>query len=69
MLGSDLSLWWIGDACASGIGSLRTIFFSIVRLLVPCGMLSLVACRIGLCPAEWLICLCAGGRVVALRVL
>jgi hypothetical protein len=64
-----MSLWLIGAACARGMGTLWTIFFSIVRLLRLYGMLSFVSLGCpGLCLVGWLICLLAGGWVVALRV-
>jgi hypothetical protein len=36
-------LWLIGNACARGMRSPWTIFFSVVRLLAPYEMLSSVA--------------------------
>ena len=67
ILGSKMSLRSIGVACAKGMRSLWTIFFSIVRLSVPYGMLSSVALDcLGLYLVGWLICLLAcwwtGGR-------
>jgi hypothetical protein len=56
-----MSLESIGSACARGMGSPYTIFFFIVRLFVPYGMLSLVALG---CPR---LCLVGGG--CSLRVL
>jgi hypothetical protein len=37
-----MSLWFIGAASLIAVGSMRIIFFSIVRLLVPYGVLSSV---------------------------
>jgi len=60
----------IGVACAKGMGSLWTIFFSIVRLSVPYGMLSSAALGcLGLCLIGWLIYSLAGGQMDAVRVL
>lgn len=65
-----MSLWLIGVVCAREMQSLWTIFFSIVRLLVPYRVRSLVVLGfIGLCLEQLLICMLVGGVVVALRVL
>jgi hypothetical protein len=54
-------LWSIGVEGARRMGSLWTIFFSIVRLLAPYGTLSLVALGgLGLCLVGGLIYLLAG---------
>jgi hypothetical protein len=60
----------IGGVCVNKMGSSWTISFSIVRLPVPYGMLSLVilGCP-GLCLIGWLICLLVSGCVVAFGVL
>ena len=60
----------IGGVCENKMGSLWTISFSIVRLLVPYGMLSsvILGCP-RLCLIGWLICLPVSGRVVAFGVL
>jgi hypothetical protein len=67
ILGSKMSLCSIGVACAKGMRSPWTIFFSIVRLSAPYGMRSSVALNcLRLCLVGWLICLLAcwwtGGR-------
>jgi hypothetical protein len=62
-------LWSIGIVCARGMESLW-IIFSILRLLVPYGMLFLVTLGfLGLCLDKWLTCLPIGGLVAVLRVL
>jgi hypothetical protein len=65
-----MSLWLIRAACAKGIGSLWIIFFSIVRLHAPYGMLfSAVLGCLRLCLIRWLIYSLSGGWVDALEVL
>jgi hypothetical protein len=57
-----MSSWLISAACAKGIGSLWTIFFTIVKSLAPYGMLFSAALGcLGLCIIGWLICLIVGG--------
>jgi len=65
-----MSLWLIAVVCTKGMRSLWTIFFSIVRLPWPYGMLFSAALGcLGLCLIGWLIYSLAGGRADTLRVL
>jgi hypothetical protein len=65
-----MSLWLIGATCLKVMGSLWTIFFSILRLPGPYGMIFLAALGcLGLFLIGWLIYSLAGGRVDALGVL
>jgi hypothetical protein len=65
-----MSLWLIGVVCVKGVGSLLTIFWFILRLLVLFFFFLPVdlGC-LGLCLDEYLICMLVSGLLAVLEVL